>query len=290
MSDRQSNLPPKVTLEDLLHLKRVERPEPEFWAQFERDLRQKQLAALVARRSWWLEVSAAFSRFGGVRLPLGAMAVLALSFFTVRYYANLGPVSPAPRTGDAFRPAESLAAAHPRETSRPTRLTAVAELSSAAGATALAKTGDTPETTEGHQDAPGEASAVIPWLGDVVVDRSASPELTPSARLIAAHLAAVAALEPDLVGAIARPLGFEERAMPASGVRHTAEVLPTAAAVTDSRHARLLAALGSAGIYSPEPAAPEHARRSVLRYLTEDGWDRSMGRLEAEGDKLSIKF
>jgi len=290
MTDQPSNSPPKVTLEDLLHLKRAERPPPEFWAQFERDLRQKQLAALVARRSWWLELSAAFSRYGGVRLPLGAVAVLALSFFTVRYYANLEMVTAAPAERDTFRPSASLAAARPHEAGQASRPAVAAELASPAGVTSVAKTPEAPEMTEGHQDVSGEASAIIPWLGDVVADRSASAELKPSARLIAAHLAAVAALEPDLVSAFARPLGFEERAMPASSARHAAEVLPTAAAVTDSRHARLLAALGSAGIYSPEPAAPEHARRSVLRYLAEDGWDRSMGRLEAEGDKLSIKF
>jgi hypothetical protein len=52
----------------------------------------------------------------------------------------------------------------------------------------------------------------------------------------------------------------------------------------------LLAALGTAFAYSPEPSAPEHAKRSVIRYLAEDGWDRSISRLEAGGDRLSIRF
>ena len=38
-----------VSLEDLLRLKRAERPAPEFWVQFERELRAKQLAALVTQ-------------------------------------------------------------------------------------------------------------------------------------------------------------------------------------------------------------------------------------------------
>ena len=42
-----------VTIEDLLHLKRTERPPAEFWTHFERDLRAKQLAALVEKRPWW---------------------------------------------------------------------------------------------------------------------------------------------------------------------------------------------------------------------------------------------
>jgi len=50
MSDHRFNPPSRVTLEDLLCLKRAERPPPEFWSEFERELRQKQLAALVERR------------------------------------------------------------------------------------------------------------------------------------------------------------------------------------------------------------------------------------------------
>jgi len=145
-------------------------------------------------------------------------------------------------------------------------------------------------TAVAHREVAAEGTNLIPWLGEVVDDRAASTDFQASARSLAAHLAAVASLDPDLEGTASRPLGFEDRAMPSAGPRRTAEVLPTAAAVTDSRHARLLAALGAAGVYNPEPAAPEHARRSVLRYLADDGWDRSMGRLEAEGDKLSIKF
>jgi hypothetical protein len=283
--------PSKVTLEDLLHLKRAERPAPEFWAQFERDLRQKQLAALVVRRSWWLEFSAVYGRYGRLRVPLGAAAVLALSVFTVRYYAGPGAVAPLPARGVGVRVPEVLAATRPMEKEKSARLAlatrpaAAVEVAAAAGSAREA-----PATTEAGPVESDAVSTVIPWLGDVVDDRSATAELKPSARSIAVRLAAVAALEPDLIAAAVRPLGFEERAMPATSLRHTAEVLPTAAAVTDSRRTRLLAALGSAGVYTPEPAAPEHARRSVLRYLADDGWDRSMGRLEAEGDKLSIKF
>ena len=46
----------KVTIEDLLRLKRAERPGPEFWVNFEQELRQKQLTALVQKRRWWHEL------------------------------------------------------------------------------------------------------------------------------------------------------------------------------------------------------------------------------------------
>lgn len=77
-----------VTLEDILLLKRAERPSAEFWNQFDRELRVKQLAALVEKRPWWRTIS--LSRvLGGVRrfhLPLGATAVLAVTVFSVREY------------------------------------------------------------------------------------------------------------------------------------------------------------------------------------------------------------
>ena len=77
-----------VTLEDILRLKRAERPSAEFWSQFDRELRVKQLAALVEKRPWWRTISLG-RILGGVRrfhLPLGATAVLAATLFSVREF------------------------------------------------------------------------------------------------------------------------------------------------------------------------------------------------------------
>src|SRR5664279_1192263 len=79
-SDRRS----KVTIEDLLHLKRAERPAAEFWANFERELRQKQLTALLEKRPWWQELPQLFSR--RAYLPIGATAILAFTLVSVKYY------------------------------------------------------------------------------------------------------------------------------------------------------------------------------------------------------------
>lgn len=74
MNDRRS-----PSLEDLLRLKRLERPDPQFWEQFERELRSKQLAALVARRPWWRSLPQFVTAFSRHRLALasGAAAVAA---------------------------------------------------------------------------------------------------------------------------------------------------------------------------------------------------------------------
>lgn len=45
-----------LTIEHLLKLKRAEKPEAEFWEQFERELQQKQLQALM-RPSVWMRLS-----------------------------------------------------------------------------------------------------------------------------------------------------------------------------------------------------------------------------------------
>lgn len=77
-----------VTLEDILRLKRAERPPAEFWDRFDRELRAKQLAALLEKRPWWRTISMP-RIFSGVRryhLPLGATAVLAVTIFSVREY------------------------------------------------------------------------------------------------------------------------------------------------------------------------------------------------------------
>ena len=271
MADRQSTPPTKVTLEDLLHLKRAERPAPEFWSEFERELRQKQLAALVVRKSWWLELSGAYSRFGRLRLPLGAAAVLALSFLTVRYYGPSGASNSTMADVNPLNRADPAAAQPPRCGREPARFAAPAQPRHRRGA---GFRHDREKPGGGGGDAPvrqGKVSQVIPWLGDVVDDRARSTDLTPSARSIAVRLAAAAAIEPELVDAVARPLDFEERAMPAARLRHTAELLPTAAAVTDSRRTRLLAALGLGGGLRPRTSGTG-ARQAQRAALPDGGW------------------
>src|SRR4051812_31896922 len=75
-----------IEIEDLLRLKRAERPPVEFWAQFDRELRAKQLAALVAKRPWWQRLPQMFPRFSRYQLPLGAACALALTLGVMRQF------------------------------------------------------------------------------------------------------------------------------------------------------------------------------------------------------------
>ena len=79
----------KVTVETLLHLKKNERPNAEFWDSFEQDFDRRRLHALVERRSWSdIIIGPAFKVFA---LGVPALALVALAFIWT-------PVeSPAPR-------------------------------------------------------------------------------------------------------------------------------------------------------------------------------------------------
>ena len=74
-SDKKS----PVSIEDLLRLKALERPDPEFWSRFERELHQKQLTALVHKRRWWHELPVVLSR--RVYMPAGAAAAVAFTLW-----------------------------------------------------------------------------------------------------------------------------------------------------------------------------------------------------------------
>ena len=104
----------KVSLEDLLRLKREERPTSEYWSQFDRELRAKQLAALVEKRPWWHRLPAWSLNWRRYHLPLGATAALALTLVSLRDGgSNVTPASVreerATAAASSVRPTESVA-------------------------------------------------------------------------------------------------------------------------------------------------------------------------------------
>jgi hypothetical protein len=95
---RDPNRPP-VTLEQLLQLKRSERPEPAFWEEFDRELRRRQLASVVAPTPWYTKLGRAM--LVGIRrsAPVSAAAVAAV----VGFLALQRP-SPSPTGTVALQP------------------------------------------------------------------------------------------------------------------------------------------------------------------------------------------
>jgi hypothetical protein len=99
----------KISLEDLLRLKRSERPPVEFWARFESELRAKQLAAIVVQRPWGRRFARLFTPFYRHSVSLGAVAALALAWVGVRYEST-SPVAPHLVSMARTRPAVAAAA------------------------------------------------------------------------------------------------------------------------------------------------------------------------------------
>ena len=66
-------------------IKRAERPPAEFWASFESELRAKQLAAIVGKKSWRDTLPRIFTAVYRYHLPFGAVAALALTWAGIHY-------------------------------------------------------------------------------------------------------------------------------------------------------------------------------------------------------------
>jgi hypothetical protein len=104
-----------VALEELLRLKRAERPPAEFWEKFDSEMRAKQLAAIVAKRPWWDGASVILAPIYRHHLSFGAAAAVALTWTGVHY---LGMPTGAGR-GVPAAPATAVAAVAPARTAPP---------------------------------------------------------------------------------------------------------------------------------------------------------------------------
>jgi len=152
----------KITVEDLLRLKRAERPPAEFWAAFEAEIRVKQLSAIVSRRPWWDRFSRVFAMANRHQVSIGAAAAFAMAFAGFRYVSG-----------------------HPE-------LANGAPTSVPASATAVAVAAPVPV-----RPAPAAAPAVATQRDDVVVatnDAAPAPAPVPVVAATASHLTKAPAL------------------------------------------------------------------------------------------------
>jgi len=266
-------LPPEqkspVTLEELLRLKKAERPGAEFWSQFERELRQKQLTALVRKRRWWHDLPVLLSR--RVYVPAGAAAIVAFTMITARYSAA-GPMARVQNT------APKIAAADPSVETLPVTEVNVAGRSSARREEPLA-----PVRVARHEAAPTSnvSGDVTEGVGLLPIQVTHHETETPSARFVAANLERLEQSEPDLVNAV-----MGSRLTPARVGANTdwaAEGDADAA-----RKYRLIARYAEHSL-SPEPAAPALVRERIARRLGDDITER-ISRVGLEGSRVSLKF
>ena len=276
--NQDSNKRP-VTLEDILRLKRAERPPAEFWDGFDRELRAKQLAALVEKRPWWRSAPALFSGFSRYHLPLGATAVLAITFFATRdFHATRIPV------------AMDTAGAHfVRET------TSVSDsLPSVDGLDAVATSpADAPVTESvlaGVTASEVSASAEVAAAGGISASRlsdepqNAKEESSPSARYIQANLVAAQAAAPVVTrGLLGLSRGFEARAF--STRVATVEPLQQMATPAQTRSARLMSAM-----VSMSNDLPARTSERVASRISGDQLYDGASRFGALADRFLLKF
>jgi len=259
------NQRPKVTIEDLIRLKRDERPAAEFWVSFDHELRQKQLTALLEKRAWWQELPQLLMR--RAYLPVGATAILAFTFVSVKYY---GPTSapalvsaPVQQSQVAAEPVgANQAVGSPLANGSP-MITAVLE----AGPAVVTDSTPLPEPIE-----------LMPRQTRAVASE------TPSVQTIAANLASFELTEPELVNSVR---GI--RLSPAARIQNVDLVVSELASVPTnaSMRSRILAQYADRPL-SREPSAPEIVRERLARRLGNSDITDRLNRIGLRGDQVSL--
>lgn len=269
-SDRRS----KVTIEDLLHLKRAERPAAEFWANFERELRQKQLTALLEKRPWWQELPQLFVR--RAYLPIGATAILAFTLVSVKYYTL--PTQVVQLEG---APAGApVVLSHQNETlsAQPASAPVSSPLVNRHDQT-VSEVSDRATVLASEQQSSAKAEEMAP-----AVATPFSAE-TPSARSFAANLARLEQSEPELINAV---LGSRLSSPTRVQAAASEPVVELASLSTNpSKRSRLLAHYDDRQL-NPEPTAPDLVRERLSRRLGDAEFIERFNRIGLKGDQVSL--
>lgn len=263
MKESESRNP--VTLEDLLRVKRSERPSTDFWPEFDRQLRRKQLAALVDSRPRW-RAWLGTKTIARICMPLGATAALALAISSAKVWNRTSSVAAAP----SAEAGEVAAVSAPAVEELPVQVVMASEPQDAAAPTIAA---DQPAPTE-H----------LPQV--VKVASPSREEAPPASRSIAASLAAAFASENSLPGL------FDRFTNVISTEESTKLVEPLAQISTprDSRRERLMAYFVEADPHAPASSGAVRSRDRITRRLSDEALYDSMSRLGLTGQSVSIKF
>lgn len=261
----------KVTLEDLLQLKRAERPSAEFWPRFEQELRTKQLAALVQPvRPWW---SSLVSRRLLVRAyaPLGAAAAVAMSFSL--YQRTEAPqvaiVQPSPAVPASVAVVEEAVAVAPARAERQQNEFVIASV-------------ETPVTATREVQKEAAAEPAVTSSGGASSSSSAPEQL-----LLAGTATVKAAGQ-----ALAQMVGLiDDNAVRNESLQNSVvEPLTQLSTPRDNRRSRLLA---YSVAYDPHAAGSQDSARSrerITRRISDESVYDSISRLGVSGDRVSIKF
>lgn len=279
-----------VTVEDLLRLKRAERPQPEFWNDFDRQLRAKQLAALVEKRPWWHSWPRALSRLSRMQVA-GAAAVLVAVVAVAKRDVFVAPkpvqtahvaVAPAPVATTAMLPVTTRAAvAREMPNAGTSRDAAVHGPSDTDAAVTKAPSRTVAAAT--FESGANEAERISSLEAVTATNLEVAPA-TPSARFIAANFAAVQSADSGAVPLLANSHGFESRALPSrSAVEPLQHVSPPG---ETRRSTRYLAAMVTMTF---DERAPQTTERAASRISPDELYDQ-VRRFGTRHGGLNVKF
>jgi hypothetical protein len=266
-----------VAIEDLLRLKRTERPPAGFWTEFDQKLRAKQLAALVEKRPWWHAFPSPLALIARHRIPFGAAAAFAFTVLAVREYRSAAPAAPVPDAGSGSLNA-IVAASLPVAASEPAPVIAITaspvasavEISPIESITVIA-------TSESKAETLPLTLAPLPLVSEGAAPVASPASLTLGRTVLGSDIVAPARL-------VAASATFEARSAPA--VRVVDPLQQMTPPGESRRNARLLAAMASP---VSTPAASRGSERAASR-ISEETLYEQVSRFGARGDRLNVKF
>lgn len=279
-SDKQK--PKQVSLDDLFALKRAERPSDEFWEDFQRELHLRQRAEAIEPKRWWFALPRVFAGLARYQMPIGATAVLAVTFLSFRDYSEPGfevayqepsvqPVEVAPAVTSA-----QPAALEPVAEYQPAEEPVAAEPVAAVVTSEVAPV----------REVPVELAPMVVWAGPSLSAEDVIPAMpSPSERSIAANLAKVEA-ERLQVG---RLLG--EPQVDLAAAINNSETLGKVTVPEPTRERLFVYQAPTEGfsMESERPSARD-THSLIARRISQDELYDSVRRVSADGDRLILKF
>lgn len=266
--------PVRPSLEDLLRLKRAERPDEAFWSDFDRGMRQKQLAAIIEPRPWWLGMSLWWRKASPVALPLAAGAAAALAVMVMRDDPGASDFA---STGHFGRSTEETLVAVDVKPSAPVVVTKSVDASDVESVPVQ-------EFATGRDEVPSVTALSV---GDerfaeqepavpVVAAAATATVVPPSTSIIQATLEAIAA-EPLV-------------AMAGSGILPVTDVEPKAVVALAGRQERLLAMADLEETSTNPESLATLRERMAHRFGSDERRLASASRVGLGVDRLSLRF
>lgn len=270
----------KVTLEDLLRLKRAERPSAEFWPHFERELRAKQLAVIVGRQPWWRTLpKRVFLSIARYHLPVGAAAVLALTLVTVREYQTGAPRGITSTNFGDPAPIEAWPSAVIDGANLESLAMVPDKMATVVVAPAAAVAGATTTNVEGLIALGGTASAMSILVGVAEDDQPTPSTQGPNLKNFVPSRTTDTTFNASLLGG---RQNFESRVLPARVVDPLAQMTPP----SEVRRSRYL---GTSLPVSANASAPlGRSSERLASRLSDDRLYESVSRIGFGGDRVSL--